>query len=220
MVLPQERIELHNGKRLDGLQDEYNGLGRTLAQRGIDIAAIKAKVAGFSVAIPSWGLTTGGTRFGRFPIPGEPTNLHERLQDCAVVQQLSRITPRVSTHFPWDHTSDPVALKEEAAALGLGFDAVNSNTFQDQPGQAATYKYGSLTASDPKAREQAVAHNIDCIEIGKKLGAEALTVWIGDGTNFPGQQSFKASFDRYMQSTAQIYAALPANWRMLLEHKI
>ncbi|MDR3528552.1 MAG: TIM barrel protein [Rhizomicrobium sp.] len=220
VFLPHERIELHNGKRLDGLHEEYHGLGRTLQQRGIDIAAIKRKVAAFSVAIPSWGLTTGGTRFGRFPIPGEPTNLRERLQDCAVVQQLCRITPRVSTHFPWDHTSDPVALKEETAALGLGFDAVNSNTFQDQPGQAATYKFGSLTASDQKAREQAVAHNIDCIEIGKKLGAEALTVWIGDGTNFPGQQSFRASFDRYMQSTAQIYAALPADWRMLLEHKI
>jgi len=219
-LLPQERIELHNGKRLDALQDEYDGLDRLLKHRGIDIAVIKRKVSAFSVAIPSWGLATGGTRFGRFPIAGEPTNLQERLQDCAVVQQLCRITPRVSTHFPWDYTSDPVALRQEAAALGLGFDAVNSNTFQDQPDQPESYKFGSLTANDARARAQAVEHNIDCIEIGKKLGAEALTVWIGDGTNFPGQQSFRASFDRYMESTAQIYAALPSNWRMLLEHKI
>lgn len=218
--LAQDRIETHNGKRLDALQEDYQALGRTLARRNIDIAAIKRKVAAFSVAIPSWGLTTGGTRFGRFPIPGEPTNLHERLADCAVVQQLSRITPRVSTHFPWDVTSDYAGLKEEAAAQGIGFDAVNSNTFQDQPGQAATYKFGSLTASDPKARAVAVAHNIDCIEIGKKLGADALTVWIGDGTNFPGQQSFRDSFDRYMDSAKQIYAALPQNWRMLIEHKL
>lgn len=220
VLLPQERIEVHNAKRLDALQEDYDGLERTLRRRGIDIAAIKRKVADFSVAIPSWGLVTGGTRFGRFPIAGEPTNLHERLQDCAVVQQLCRITPRVSTHFPWDHISDPAALKEEAAALGLGFDAVNSNTFQDQPGQSASYKFGSLTATDKRSRDLAVAHNIECIEIGKKLGANALTIWIGDGTNFPGQQSFRASFDRYLESTAQIYAALPSDWRMLLEHKV
>ncbi len=218
--LAQDRIETHNGKRLDALQEDYEGLGRKLARRNIDITAIKRKVAAFSVAIPSWGLTTGGTRFGRFPIPGEPTNLHERLADCAVVQQLSRITPRVSTHFPWDHTNDFAALTQEAAELGIGFDAVNSNTFQDQPGQAATYKFGSLTATDPEARAIAVAHNIDCIEIGKKLGADALTVWIGDGTNFPGQQSFRDSFDRYMDSVKQIYAALPQGWRMLIEHKL
>ncbi len=218
--LPQDRVELHNGKRLDGLKADYDALGRTLARRGIAIDDIKRKIANFSVAVPSWGLTTGGTRFGRFPIPGEPTNLSERLSDCAVVQQLCRITPRVSTHFPWDLCDDYTALKQEADGLGIGFDAVNSNTFQDQPGQKATYKFGSLTATDAKARALAVQHNIECIEIGKKLGAEALTVWIGDGTNFPGQQSFRDSMDRYMDSAKQIYAALPQNWRMLIEHKL
>ena len=218
--LPQERIETHNARRLDALQEDYAALGRTLARRGISIETIKRKVAAFSVAIPSWGLTTGGTRFGRFPIPGEPTNVYERVADCAVVQQLTRVTPRVSTHFPWDNTSDPSALREFGAELGLTFDAVNSNTFQDQPGQEASYKFGSLTATDPKSRAQAVAHNIDCIEIGRKLGADALTVWIGDGTNFPGQQSFKESFDRYMDSARQIYDALPGGWRMLMEHKL
>jgi len=217
--LAQDRIENHNGEHLDALQEDYDAAGRTLGRRGIDIEAIKRKVAAFSVAIPSWGLTTGGTRFGRFPIPGEPTNLSERLADCAVVQQLCRITPRVSTHFPWDLTHDYAALREEGAALGLGFDAVNSNTFQDQPGQTASYKFGSLAAADPKAREIAVAHNIECIEIGKKLGVDALTVWVGDGTNFPGQQSFRDSMDRYIDSAKRIYAALPDGWRMLIEHK-
>jgi L-rhamnose isomerase / sugar isomerase len=218
--LPLERIETHNAKRIEALHEDFNALGRTLARRGIAIADIKKKVAAFSVAIPSWGLTTGGTRFGRFPIPGEPTNVFERVADCAVVQQLCRVTPRVSTHFPWDTTSDPAALREFAAEHGLAFDAVNSNTFQDQPGQSATYKFGSLAATSAKARDLAVAHNIDCIEVGKKLGADALTVWIGDGTNFPGQQSFRDSYDRYIDSMKAIYAALPQNWRVLMEHKL
>jgi L-rhamnose isomerase / sugar isomerase len=218
--LPQERVETHNTKRLDALQEDFTALGQTLARRGINIDNIKNKVAAFSVAIPSWGLATGGTRFGRFPIPGEPNTVFERVADCAVVQQLTRITPRVSTHFPWDTTSDPAALREFGADLGLGFDAVNSNTFQDQPGQEATYKFGSLTATSAKARDLAIAHNIDCIEVGQKLGAEALTVWIGDGTNFPGQQSFRDSFDRYVDAMKTIYAALPENWRVLMEHKL
>ena len=218
--LTREAIQGHNRQCLDDLRQDYEALGRTLARRHIDIDAVKRRVASFSVAIPSWGMTTGGTRFGRFPIPGEPTNVHERLTDCAVVQQICRITPRVSTHFPWDSTDDPAALRAEGERLGLAFDAVNSNTFQDQPGQKGSYKYGSLSSTEAAAREAAIEHNLECIEIGKKLGAEALTVWVGDGTNFPGQQSFRASLDRYMESAHKIYAALPANWRMLIEHKL
>lgn len=220
LPLSADRIERHNKARLAALQDEYDSLGRALARRGADIDAIKRKVADFSVALPTWGSATGGTRFARFPSPGEPTNLHEKLEDCALVNQLCRVTPRVSPHFPWDKCDDYDGLRAEAAALGLGFDAVNSNTFQDQPGQRHSYRYGSLTANDPAVREQAVAHNIDCIEIGRKLGSKALTVWIGDGTNFPGQQDFTASLDRYLDSARQIYDSLPGDWRMLLEHKL
>jgi len=161
----------------------------------------------------------GGTRFARFPIAGEPTNVFEKLEDCGVVQQLCRITPRVSPHFPWDKVSDYSALREWAAGFGLGFDAVNSNTFQDQPGQKHSYRSGSLSSTDAAVREQAVAHNLDCIEIGQQLGSNALTVWVGDGTNFPGQQDLGRSLDRYLEAAAQVYAGLPESWRMLLEHK-
>jgi len=173
-----------------------------------------------SIAVPTWGAGRGGTRFCKFPIPGEPTNIHEKLEDCAVVHQLSRITPRVSPHFPWDKVRDYKALREEAAAFGLGFDAVNSNTFEDQPGQKISYRNGSLSSTDPGARRQAIEHNIECIEIGEKLGSKAITVWIGDGTNFPGQQDLTDSLDRYLESAARIYAALPDNWLMLIEHKL
>jgi L-rhamnose isomerase/sugar isomerase len=220
LPLAQDDIERLNAGRIDALEDDYDSLGRQLGRRGIDIGAVKAKVAGFSVAVPSWGAGRGGTRFAKFPIPGEPTNIHEKLEDCAVIQQLGRATPRVSPHFPWDKVSDYRALREEAAALGLGFDAVNSNTFQDQPGQAVSYATGSLSSTRADVREQAVAHNIECIEIGKQLGVTDLTVWVGDGTNFPGQQDLGRSLDRYLSAAAEVYAALPSDWRMLIEHKM
>jgi len=220
LPISADLIQTHNAQRHEALRDEYDSLGRSLARRHIDIDTIKSKVAQFSVALPSWGSGRGGTRFARFPIAGEPTNIHEKLADCAVVQQLSRITPRVSPHFPWDRVSDYAALRAEADELGLGFDAVNSNTFQDRPGQAHSYRNGSLTSTDKAARDQAIRHNIECIEIGRVLGSRALTVWIGDGSNFPGQQHLGAALDRYLDSLQQIYAALPNDWRVFLEHKM
>jgi L-rhamnose isomerase/sugar isomerase len=204
----------------DGLAADYTTLGMQLARRGIDIDAVTAAVAKFRVAIPSWGVGTGGTRFGRFPGAGEPRNVFEKLEDCAVIHKLSAATPTVSLHLPWDRTDDYVALREHAAALGLGFDAMNSNTFQDQAGQARSYKYGSLTHTDAGVRAQAVAHNIDCIKAGAVLGSRALTVWIGDGANFPGQSHLGKAFERYLESTATIYRALPADWRLFIEHKM
>jgi L-rhamnose isomerase/sugar isomerase len=220
LPLSQDLIANQNAALHDGLQDDFDSLTRRLARNGIDIGAVTAQVAAFSVAVPSWGAGRGGTRFARFPIAGEPSNIHEKLADCAVVNQLSRMTPRISPHFPWDRVDDYAGLREAAAALGMGFDAVNSNTFQDRPGQAHSYRNGSLSATNPAVRAQAVAHNIECIEIGRQLGSRALTVWIGDGTNFPGQQDFTHSLDRYIGAVTQIYAALPTDWRMFLEHKL
>lgn len=218
--LSQDAIETHNAQRREALDDDYQALARTLRRRGIDADRVKRSVADFSIALPSWATGRGGTRFAKFAIPGEPTNIHEKLEDCAVVQQLSRATPRVSLHFPWDGASDYRALKEKADRLGLGFDAVNSNTFQDQPTQAHSYRNGSLSATDSAVREQAIAHNIDCIEIGKALGSRAITVWVGDGSNFPGQQDFTRALDRYISAASAVYAALPDDWSMLLEHKL
>jgi L-rhamnose isomerase/sugar isomerase len=218
--ISQDQVDSLNAAAADALADDYGSLGRQLGRRGIDIDAIKKRVTEFTVAVPSWGTGRGGTRFAKFPIAGEPTNIHEKLEDCAVVEQLSRLTPRVSPHFPWDKVSDYAALREEAAEYGLSFDAVNSNTFQDQPNQKLSYASGSLSATDPAVRAQAVEHNLECIEIGKELGSDALTVWVGDGTNFPGQQDLGRSFDRYLEAAAQVYAALPEGWRMLLEHKM
>ncbi len=220
LPLPREVIEEDNRDRLAALEDEYASLGRKLERRGAAIDAVKAKVKAFTLAVPTWGLGVGGTRFAKFPLPGEPTDIHEKLADAAVVNQLGRMTPRVSPHFPWDSGVDPAALRSEAEGLGLAFDAVNSNTFEDQAGQPLSYKYGSLTHADAAVRDQAIAHNLECIETGLALGSKAITVWIGDGANFPGQQSQARAFDRYLDSMSRIYAALPATWRLFIEHKL
>lgn len=218
-VIDASLIERENAGRLEDLTRDYETLGERLDRIGISIEAVKAKVASYGVAVPSWGVGTGGTRFARFPGKGEPRNIFDKLEDCSVIQELTRATPSVSLHIPWDK-ADPADLTAKAAALGLGFDAMNSNTFQDQDGQAKSYKFGSLTHTDPATRRQAVDHNLECIEIGKAIGSRALTVWIGDGSNFPGQVNFTGQFERYLASAKEIYAGLPADWRLFTEHKM
>jgi len=213
-------VEDDNAARLAAVREDYDTLAVRLRRRGINIDAVRERVGGFGVAVPSWGVGTGGTRFARFPGPGEPRHVFEKIEDCGVIHQLTRATPSVSLHIPWDRCDDWSELRAAAASLQLGFDAMNSNTFSDQPGQARSYKFGSLSHTDAGTRAQAVAHNLDCIEIGRKLGSRALTVWVGDGSNFPGQQHFRRAFERYLASAGQIYAALPDDWRMFLEHKI
>ncbi|WP_367849626.1 L-rhamnose catabolism isomerase [Rhodoferax sp. WC2427] len=215
-----ELIATHAHESSARVHLDYENLGEQLARRGVDIDVLKAAVAQFAVAVPSWGVGTGGTRFARFPGQGEPRNVFDKLQDCGVIHQLVRCTPTVSPHFPWDKVNDYKELRQHAESFGLGFDAVNSNTFSDQKNQPLSYKFGSLTHADAGVRAQAVAHNIECIEIGKQIGSKALTVWIGDGSNFPGQSHFRRQFDRYLDSNRQIYAALPDGWQMFLEHKM
>jgi L-rhamnose isomerase/sugar isomerase len=209
-----------NSSLRQDLDADYAALGAQLARRGINIDDITQSVTHFKVAMPSWGVGTGGTRFARFAQPGEPRNVFEKLEDCAVVQSLTAATPTVSLHLPWDHTPDFNAVKQLGASLGLGFDAVNSNTFQDQPGQPQSYRFGSITHTDAAVRELAVEHNLDCIRIGKLLGSKAITLWVGDGANFPGQQHISRAFERYLDSAAKIYAALPDDWRLFIEHKM
>lgn len=212
-------IERDNEIRAAELREDLEHLGTKLARRGVDLEELVEKVRRFGVAIPTWGVGSGGTRFGLFPIAGEPRDVFEKIEDCAVIHQLSAATPTLSPHFPWDRVDDLTALREAAGQWGLAFDAVNSNTFQDLPGQPLSYKFGSLSHTDPAVRQQAIEHNLECIEIGVALGSKALTVWVGDGANFPGQQDFTGALERYLESARAIYAKIPDDWRMFLEHK-
>lgn len=194
-------------------------LGEQLDRRGLSASALIEAVQRFSVAVPSWAFGTGGTRFGRFPGPGEPRTLFEKMEDASVVHRLTAAAPRISLHIPWDAPDDNAAVRQRASELGLGFDAVNSNTFQDQPGQAYSYKLGSLSHADTAVRRQAVEHNLRTIAIGEELGADAITIWLADGSNYPGQMSLRKSFDRVLDSLREIYGKLPAGWRLFTEHK-
>ena len=213
-------IAEHNEKLVAHVESDYAALADKLARDNIDIETVTQAAGKFDIAIPSWGTGTGGTRFARFPGPGEPRNIFEKLEDCAVINELSGCTGSVSPHFPWDVVDDFAALKEQAEKYGIRWVSVNSNTFQDQPGQSLSYKFGSLSHTDKAVRELAVAHNIDCIEYGKALGAKSITVWVGDGSNHPGQQHFQRAFERYLDSMADIYGALPDSWEMHIEHKM
>ena len=198
---------------------DFASLAERLERRAIQVEQIVDAVRRFETALPSWAFVTGGTRFGRFPGLGEPRDVFEKLEDAAVVHRLTAATPRVSLHIPWDEPRDPRALREHAAALAVGFDAVNSNTFQDQPGQPRSYKLGSFSHPDAAVRRQAVEHNRHVIEVGQSLGSAAVTIWLADGANYPGQISLRRSFERVLGCLHEVYAALPAGWRLFTEHK-
>ncbi|MCW5720202.1 MAG: L-rhamnose catabolism isomerase [Devosia sp.] len=218
-IIDPSIVSAENAAREADLRRDYESLGERLDRRGIAIDAIKQKVAKFSVAVPSWGVGTGGTRFAKFPGKGEPRDIFDKIEDCAVIAQLTQATRTISLHIPWDK-ADPNRLKQAASRFDLGFDAMNSNTFSDAKGQIQSYKFGSLSATDKATRDQAIEHNLECIEIGKTIGSKALTIWVGDGSNFPGQVNFADQFGHYLDSAKAIYAALPDDWRVYTEHKM
>ena len=213
-------IAAHNRARREAADRDYQWLGERLQRRGIDIESVAGSAARLAVALPSWAVGTGGTRFGRFPGPGEPRHVEDKIADCATIHGLTRITPRVALHIPWDRPDDANGLAAYARELGVGFDAMNSNTFEDQPGQKLSYKFGSLAHTDRAVREQAIAHNLECVRIGQALGSRALSIWIGDGGSFPGQTDFRRSLERYMGSLESIYAQLPSDWLLTIEYKL
>src|SRR5882762_2046236 len=161
-MISESVIDAANEKAHSALEADYDHLGEVLARRGVDIGWVKDKVAAYGVAVPSWGVGTGGTRFARFPGRGEPRDIFEKLEDCGAIFKLVRSTPAVSLHIPWDKPDNAPELLEFARARGLHFDAMNSNTFQDQSAEKLSYKFGSLTHPDSSVRRQAIDQNIEC----------------------------------------------------------
>lgn len=207
--------------------EEFNQAGLAEHKRRFDFAAayvknideVLQKLIDFQVAIPSWALGTGGTRFGRFAGGGEPRSLEEKIEDVGLLHQLNQSSGAISLHIPWDIPANPANIKALAAQHGLKFDAVNSNTFQDQPDQKLSYKFGSMQHVDKAVRKQAVDHNIEVIKHGVELGSDSLTVWLSDGSSFPGQLNFRKAFQNTLESLQEVYAALPDNWKMFVEYK-
>ena len=219
MIISKDQIQDSNKNGLDEHSENFDFLGNKLTKKGHDVSKIVSKLSEFQVAIPSWALGAGGTRFGRFSFYGEPSNLEQKIEDVGVLHALTQTAGAVSLHIPWDIPSDYNAIREKADALNIKFDAVNSNTFQDQTNAKQSYKYGSLSNTSQAVREQAIAHNLDVINIGDKLGSKSLTVWLADGSCFPGQNNFQTAFQNTQNSLKDIYKGLPSDWNMLIEYK-
>ncbi|WKK57908.1 MULTISPECIES: TIM barrel protein [unclassified Sphingobacterium] len=215
MRLEKEQIEQHNSKLAAKHKRAFDFISEDIPQ----VESIIHKLQQFQIAIPSWALGTGGTRFGRFSGKGEPGNLEQKIEDVGLLHALNRSSGAISLHIPWDIPKDAEQTKALAASYGLQFDAVNSNTFQDQAEQELSYKYGSLHHVDPNVRKQAVQHNIDVINHGIALGSKALTVWLADGSSFPGQLNFREAFQNTLESLKEIYAHLPEDWKLFVEYK-
>src|SRR5690554_7241994 len=219
MTIDIDQLQENNQKDLKFHQEKYDFLANTLERNGYDAKKIVDKLTEFQMAIPSWALGAGGTRFGRFSFQGEPATLEQKIDDIGILHALTRAAGAISLHIPWDMPKDFKAIKQLAASHNIIFDAVNSNTFQDQKNAVASYKFGSLSNKDQRIREQAVKHNLDVIDIGNKLGSKSLTVWLADGANFPGQNNFQNALQYTQDSLKYIYNALPADWKLFIEYK-
>lgn len=219
MRITPDHIFDHNHQQSKAHEEAFSFLANQLTYQNIDVEILVDQIASFQVAIPSWALGAGGTRFGRFPIGGEPGTLEQKIEDVGKIHALNRSSGAISLHIPWDIPEDSAAIKELAKEYEITFDAVNSNTFQDQKDQEYSYKFGSLCHTKIEVRKQAIEHNIEVIKYGEGLGSRALTVWLADGSVFPGQQNFSKALERTHESLEEIYAELPSDWKMLIEYK-
>jgi L-rhamnose isomerase/sugar isomerase len=215
MRLDQYIIDKHNQNLLSKHQEKFFFIKNQLP----NVESIISKLIDFNVAIPSWALGTGGTRFARFFGAGEPGTLEEKMEDVALLHKLNNSSGAVSLHIPWDIPQDHLSIKQLASELNIKFDAVNSNTFQDQQDQALSYKFGSLQHVDKAVRKQAIYHNIEVIKHGEALGSKSITVWLSDGSCFPGQLNFRKAFQNTLEGLKEIYASLPSDWKMFIEYK-
>ena len=219
MRITTEQINNFNQQELEEHRTQFHFLKEQLTTKGIEVESILQQIEEFQVAIPSWALGAGGTRFGRFSIGGEPSSLEEKINDVGLIHSLTKSAGAISLHIPWDIPKDAKAIKQLAANHGIVFDAVNSNTFQDQPNQAISYKFGSLCHTNPEVRALAIRHNKEVIDIGVQLGSKSLTVWLADGSVFPGQLNFQKALQRTQNSLKEIYEYMPADWQLYIEYK-
>ncbi|MGC4038306.1 MAG: sugar isomerase [Chitinophagaceae bacterium] len=215
MQIEKYKIEEHNKSLQKDHQRKFDFIANDLS----DVNGLIQKLIDFQVAIPSWALGTGGTRFGRFSGGGEPRSLEEKIEDIGLLHSLNRSSGAISLHIPWDIPENATNIKALAAQHQLKFDAMNSNTFQDQPAQKLSYKFGSMQHVDKAVRKQAIDHNIEVIKYGIELGSSSLTVWLSDGSCFPGQLNFRKAFQNTLESLQEVYSALPAEWKMFVEYK-
>lgn len=193
----------------------YDLLAEALAEHGDGIERVEAALGALQIETPSWAFGNSGTRFAVFPQPGVPRTTHEKIEDAAQVHRYTGVAPSVALHIPWDAVEDYAELRAFAATLGLRLGAINPNLFQDP-----TYKLGSFCNPDGRVRRASIDHLLACIEIAGQTGSESISLWLADGTNYPGQDSLSGRRDRLVRSLQEVYEALPERLELLVEYKL
>jgi L-rhamnose isomerase/sugar isomerase len=192
----------------------YDALTEGLSDNGVDVTGVEERLRAQRVETPSWGYGDTGTRFAVFPQRGVPRDPFEKMADAAQVHGLTGVCPSVAIHIPWDRVDDYGELKDHAESLGLRIGAVNPNLFQEPE-----YKLGSVCHPDEAVRRRATNHLLECVEVARETGSDVLSLWFADGTNYPGQDSFRERRNRMIECLGEVYAAMPSGMRMLLEYK-
>ncbi len=172
------------------------------------------RLAALELETPSWGYGNSGTRFHVYPWPGAARTVWERLDDAALVHALTGCCPSVALHIPWDRVEGWDELACYAAVRGIRIGAINPNLFGDD-----AYRLGSVCNPDPRVRMQALEHCRECIEIAQRLGSTTISLWLADGTNYPGQDDLRDRYERLTAGLTELYALLPVGMRLLVEYK-
>ncbi len=176
--------------------------------------AVVARVARLEIETPSWGYGNSGTRFHVYPWPGAARTVWERLDDAALVHRLTGCCPSVALHIPWDRVDDWGALRGHAAERGIRIGAINPNLFGED-----AYRLGSFCHPDAAVRRRALDHCRECVEIAQEVGSTTISLWLADGTNYPGQDDLRGRHARLVSGLEEFYAELPAGMRLLVEYK-
>jgi L-rhamnose isomerase / sugar isomerase len=180
----------------------------------MDETAVLERLRQLEIETPSWGYGNSGTRFHVYPWPGAARTAYERIDDAALVHRLTGCCPSVALHIPWDAVDDYDGLGRYARERGVRIGAINPNLFGDD-----AYRLGSICHPDERVRTQAIAHCRECIEIATVTGSTIISLWLADGTNYPGQDDLTERHARLVAGLEEIYSALPPNMRLLVEYK-
>lgn len=196
--------------------EAYAILADQLSAAGLDVERIKSRLKAQQIETASWAYANSGTRFKTFAWPGSAVTTPQKLDDAAMVNKLTGVCGSVAVHIPWDRPADNdyKAVRQYAAERGLRIGGVNPNVFQDDE-----YKLGSLCSPDAGVQERALDHCIECCSIMTDLGSSALSLWMGDGTNYAGQDSLRGRKHRLERNLTELYRHLPDQSRLLLEYK-
>jgi L-rhamnose isomerase/sugar isomerase len=192
----------------------YDALSQSLVASGADLEGVEDRLWSQKIETPSWGYGDTGTRFAVFPQPGVPRDPFEKIADAHEAHKHTGICPSVAIHIPWDKVDDYGELKEYAESLGMHIGAVNPNLFQEEE-----YRLGSVCNPDPAVRRKATDHILECVGVAGEVGSDIISLWLADGTNYAGQDSFIERRHRMLECLTEVYEAMTENMRLLVEYK-